>query len=475
MNENAEEKKAPSALELFDFLKDACAGKNFAAVRVKTKLLPMAGKVFPPTYQGGQYATEGEKRNGQGEVEAAESVLLDSVQSQANRMELALLNAINTGLLKLPIIRVNVDFTQDGQTYRYPNINSYTVPHRVSDAIIRDSLITEKENEKETKEEKNATPKHFWESEIGSEITEATIHNARAFFKYCPTALLFGTWDSHSFVKRGLNKTKVARALCSEIIGVDAKPGKRTASRVDPLHLSGFYLVQSGKGEYEWNTEQGEPERDEKKRAAKKQLKVSELGHGNVTPDFKSEKGEKYPGGFQIKEAMQTALLLFAQLRRLSFAQNIDDLISINPKTNQERLKTLNEVKETMNDDKQKAAFPQREFQEIEKVNVVGRAVIAALGLVAISLLQEAPDAFNLRSRCDLSPAAEPLYEFLPLRGEKGKPYEISPQTAIDTLTSAVAEAEKLGLCWRNDPIELELGPELKKLIVASEKAQESE
>src|SRR3984893_19445648 len=72
-------------------LRDGCGGKNHSAVRVQTTLLPMAGKVFPPTYQGGQYATEGERKNAQGEVEAAESVLLDSVQSQANRMELALL------------------------------------------------------------------------------------------------------------------------------------------------------------------------------------------------------------------------------------------------------------------------------------------------------------------------------------------------------------------------------------------------
>jgi CRISPR-associated protein Csb1 len=197
MTEITNDQALPATLEmttesLLAALRNGCGGKDHSAVRVRTTLLPMAGKVFPPTYQGGQYATEGERKNAQGDVEAAESVLLDSVQSQANRMELALLNAINSGRLRLPIIRVKVEFSEGDERYDYPNINSYTVPHRVSDAIIRDSVVIDGKE----------TGKHFWESTDGKEITEASIHNARAFFKYCPTALLFGTWDSHSFVKR---------------------------------------------------------------------------------------------------------------------------------------------------------------------------------------------------------------------------------------------------------------------------------
>lgn len=450
---------------LLTALRSGCGGKDHSAVRVRTTLIPMAGKVFPPTYQGGQYATEGERKNAQGEVEAAESVLLDSVQSQANRMELALLNAINSGRLRLPIIRVKVEFSEGDDRYAYPNINSYTVPHRVSDAIIRDSIVMD-----------GAEPrKHFWESTEGEEITEATIHNARAFFKYCPTALLFGTWDSHSFVKRGLKSAKVARALCSEVIGLEAKPGKRTASRVDPLHLSGFTLKRSGDGNYGWEIVEKKP--DKKAKETKGVIKISEIGHGNVTPDFKSETGERYAGGFEIREARQTALLSFAQLRRLSFAQGIDELIATCPDDNAKRGKFLSELKAkaASKDDKEKAAFPRQEFAELESVNIAGRAVIAALGLVAVTLLQESPDGFNLRSRCDLLPKNESAFEFLPLRGGQAPSNRITPEIAIATLEQALEEAKALGLQWIEAPLQLEAGPKLRELIVASERAQESD
>lgn len=446
-------------------LRSGCGGKDHSAVRVQTTLLPMAGKVFPPTYQGGQYATEGERKNAQGEVEAAESVLLDSVQSQANRMELALLNAIDTGRLKLPIIRVKVDFSEGDEIYAYTNINSYTVPHRVSDAIIRGSVVI---GGKET-------GRHFWESTEGKEITEASIHNARAFFKYCPTALLFGTWDSHSFVKRGLKSAKVARALCSEVVGLEAKPGKRTASRVDPLHLSGFTLKKTGDGNYGWEIVERKP--DKKAKETKGVIKISEIGHGNITPDFKSETGERYAGGVEIREARQTALLSFAQLRRLSFAQGIDELIATCPNDDAKRAKLLNELKSKAanKDDKAMAAFSREEFAELESINISGRTVIAALGLVAITLLQGSPDGFNLRSRCDLLPKDEPAFEFLPLRGGHAPPFRITPGIAIATLESALETAKALGLKWIDAPIHLEAGPELKKLIIASERAQESD
>ncbi|MGC8625834.1 MAG: type I-U CRISPR-associated protein Cas7, partial [Phycisphaerae bacterium] len=65
------------------------AVKNAAALRCITELQPAGGpgdKVFPPTYMGGVYATETRLIDGR----RMPCVLLDSVQSQANRMELAL-------------------------------------------------------------------------------------------------------------------------------------------------------------------------------------------------------------------------------------------------------------------------------------------------------------------------------------------------------------------------------------------------
>ena len=72
-----------------DHIRDALAG-NAAAFSSVTDYQPAGGpgdKVFPPTYEGGSYATEPRYING----EEVPCVLLDSVQSQANRMEMALL------------------------------------------------------------------------------------------------------------------------------------------------------------------------------------------------------------------------------------------------------------------------------------------------------------------------------------------------------------------------------------------------
>ena len=58
------------------------------AVRRVQRLLPAGGqadKVFPPTYEGGEYAMEERVIDGR----RVPCVLLDSVQSQANRIELA--------------------------------------------------------------------------------------------------------------------------------------------------------------------------------------------------------------------------------------------------------------------------------------------------------------------------------------------------------------------------------------------------
>src|ERR1039457_3447365 len=66
--------------ELRDAVRDA------SAFRCRIKLRPTGGdgdKIFPPTYAGGVYAVEDRRIDGR----VVRCVLLDSVQSQANRME----------------------------------------------------------------------------------------------------------------------------------------------------------------------------------------------------------------------------------------------------------------------------------------------------------------------------------------------------------------------------------------------------
>lgn len=68
-----------------------------AAIRSRVKLQPAGGegdKVFPPTYLGAKYAEE--ERIDPATGQRVKCVLLDSVQSQANRMEDALQDGLDT-------------------------------------------------------------------------------------------------------------------------------------------------------------------------------------------------------------------------------------------------------------------------------------------------------------------------------------------------------------------------------------------
>src|SRR4051794_37625393 len=116
----------------FDQLRAAVAGPA-AAIRMRTRLQPAGGmgdKVFPPTYSGGAYACEDRRVDGQ----VVRTVLLDSVQSQANRLEQALLRAYDLKKAAFPMMEV--DFSAVPEVGR---ITTLDAPHRIADAIFRDS------------------------------------------------------------------------------------------------------------------------------------------------------------------------------------------------------------------------------------------------------------------------------------------------------------------------------------------------
>jgi CRISPR-associated protein Csb1 len=127
-------------------LKRAVDGE-FAAVRRITRLEPQGGKVFPPTYEGGEYADELRltvvvDAEGRERFEPVETVLLDSVQSQANRLETALLRAYDGGLIKMPMLQVvfGAEAKDDSVLKEVGRITALEAPHRMCDAIFRDSI-----------------------------------------------------------------------------------------------------------------------------------------------------------------------------------------------------------------------------------------------------------------------------------------------------------------------------------------------
>ena len=218
----------------YEEVREAVAGQA-AALRCRAQLQPAGGegtKVFPPTYVGAVYATE--KRRVPGREEPVDCVLLDSVQSQANRMEEALQQAVDDGRLKLPVIEVDFGRYFDEAKSRLPagergdmdlldpvgKVTSLQAPHRIADAILRDSELE---------------GTRFRDSEIGRKLDRASLQNATPLFDLCPTALLFGMWDSTG-PKGGLG-VKFERALVSEIVGINAVYGAKTSSRIDPLGI----------------------------------------------------------------------------------------------------------------------------------------------------------------------------------------------------------------------------------------------
>lgn len=396
----------------FDVLKQAVAG-NAAAFRCVAEYHPAGGpgdKVFPPTYKDGKdakYAEEERRIDG----EIVPCVLLDSVQSQANRMELALLEAVRAGRITIPV--VSVRFDQDVLKKKFA-VTSLEAPHRVADAIFRDSLLD---------------GVVFRESEKGRVLDTAEVKNATGLFGLCPTALVFGVWDSTG--PRGGLGAKFQRALVSEMVGWGAQKGIRSGSRLDPLQVvlgAGplYQRAEKTKSAPAWTLDENAAAKEKgqpKKLGKDGKGKPSEANHGNVTPYCS-------PGGFTISKATQTTVLSLAALRRLRFPLNgnVDS--------------------------------------EIE-VDRAARTALAALGLAAAVLSRE--DGCDLRSRCQLFPAQEFVWDLLDAPGAVPKSYLLDGGNIVEILSGAVVEAKSKGLPWDTEIPPLTPHPELLKLVCRSQ------
>ena len=286
----------------FGDLKKAVSGAA-AAFRSVTKLQPVegeGGKAFPATYSGGAYATEkrrlvdGPAVDGLSKEREVDCVLLDSVQSQSNRAEEALKLAIERKQISLPL--VEVDFSQANEKLRSPlaNLTTLDVPHRLADAILRDSVL--------------ADGTRFSKSEFAKRWGKSNLWNARAVYELCPTALVFGMWGSPE--KPGGLGAKFERAFVSEIVAVDVeRVEKRAGFRIDPLGASknvGIKLKDDGKFE-----------------VGSGKLKPSEINHGNIPYETSN-------GGIRFRYAEQVTVVSLGALRKLRFPANGADDPQVN-------------------------------------------------------------------------------------------------------------------------------------------------
>ncbi len=404
-------------------LADAVAGQA-VALRSRLKLHPAGGsgdKVFPPTYSvdgQSEHKYVVEKRQ-VGEAESTTiTVLLDSVASQANRAEMALLEGWENGELLFPV--PYVDFSDSSLT-DYEKLTVLEAPHRIADAIFRDSLL-------------DGTLFRF--SDIGQAITDATPRNATDLFRYAPSGLLFGMWDSTG-PKGGLG-SKFQRAYVSEIVGFDAQPGMKVGSRLDPLQIEKVATqdraFNSADPSEVWTLDSTQAEVDNKgvpKYASRgsdsgEAGQPSKINHGNIAPSIDSQ-----AGGVTISSALQTTVISFAALRRLRF--------------------------KGYSKDAQQAA----------------RTAVAALGVAAIAYQIELD--FDLRSRCLLVPSHQPMLELVTRDGAESEVLEVGRAQSAEILRQASEHADQAGLRWESREIRLLPAPKLLELIRRSRKVSLSE
>jgi CRISPR-associated protein Csb1 len=382
--------------------------RDDAALRRRQRLQPVGGqgdKIFPPTYPGeGRNAPPRHvferRRHDEKEIWC---VLVDSVQSQANRLEECLVAAIRDGV---SIPYVVVDFGKaalDGIT----EITSLDAPHRVYDAILRDSLL-------------NGEP--FMKSAVGQRLAKARPENASALLELSPTALLFGAW--HSTGEGGGIGAKFARCLVSEIMAIDAAAeevilnqrtgevavqtaGRRTGSRIDPLGV--LRKVEVYKGENGWSTTEAGAGKKAKK------VRPSEINHGNIAPSIQ-------PLGITCDYLEHTFVLSFAGLRRLRFGTAQQD--------------------------------------------AAGRALLAALGLLAVA--EQDARGYGLRSRCDLVCDGGAPLELVHPDGAVA-PVDLGREAARALYTEAFAAAQRAGFALSSEPLRLTPQEKLIEIVRRSQ------
>ena len=396
-------------LDIKDLI-EAVSGKA-AAIRRVTRLEALGEKIFPPTFEGGIYADEPRLVRDDESVKEMPTVLLDSVASQANRIQTALLRAYREKKIAMPMVQV--DFAGSGENAILQEIGVLTTleaPHRIFDAIFRDSL---------------QDGKPFREGPLGTQLTSSRASNATALLGSCPDALFGGFWDSTG--PRGGLGAKLQRALVSEIVGYQSVAGKRTASRIDPLQIENNVEIYAKVGGG-WTFEEQEAQRNKSGKPITK--RPSEINHGNIVPSLTHEDKETRKqllnhGGVTIAYAQQHTLLSLAALRRLR--------------------------------------FPIQGGTASNEIDLAGRVLVAALALAGICFLDD--EGYDLRSRCllDGQPGT-----FEVVGQGTNKPFSLSSTEAAALLTEAARRAIELGLPWSEQPVTLQPSAKLIRLVTES-------
>jgi len=191
-----------------------------AGVAVSARYTPgvPGAKIFPPTFVAPRkgepippnwpYVREQRRIDGV----PRDVVVVDTVASQANRVEAALERVASAA--GLPVVELTATVA-DGQVAR---VTSWSAPHRHADAYFEHATL-------------DGTA--YWSTAEGKAVLSATPDNAAALLAWYPGSLVFGSWTSR---KKG-RQSRFPRLYTSEMVGLDPLIGERAGVRNDPLNL----------------------------------------------------------------------------------------------------------------------------------------------------------------------------------------------------------------------------------------------
>lgn len=177
------------------------------ALHLRQKLVPVEGEdavVFPPTYPKSQ--REGERTNYDIDVlsDGTKVVQLDSVGSQANRMEPLFKEGDGPAELTrlVPQVRISVPGLPEP-------VSLMEAGHRLGDALVRST-------------------------ELAQDVKEAFFDwhkrgDAHKLAKLAPTSIVFGAWDSRD------SQAKLPRLVQSVVRGWDVERLRRSAQYIPPV------------------------------------------------------------------------------------------------------------------------------------------------------------------------------------------------------------------------------------------------
>ncbi len=296
---------------VYQDLLSACSPGGAAVLTSVTELAPAGGPhaaVAPAKFTVGKNSNSSsvfayETRYVDGEPVMA--VMIDSKQSQLNRVEAPLLIAVDGGhavLGRIPRMRV----LYDGESF-----TDWELPHRAFDGHIRAGTV---EGEPVTQHADYRAAR------------DASPRNAKALLEMSPVSLVFGSWDS----SRRSHQGRYRSAVVGEIIGVLAdqsesatRPPMRGGARVDPVamsvQLSGARLEELVRAqEDELSAKTVREIREEIAKAKSKPLSASRLGLGGIPPTLNAL------GAVACRRIIRTHVLSFSALRQLRFGADGD-------------------------------------------------------------------------------------------------------------------------------------------------------